>query len=76
MRTRPSAVRPGERLSYTVNRRLDMRTGERKTDVVIQHDNLAHSSWVLQLENGLLFDTKNYNIFAHYTDLFATAISM
>ena len=72
IKTRPSAVSPAfivssKGRSFLYN--TDSLTSKRKTDMVIQHDDLADCSGVLKLQDGLLLDTKNDNVLAPYTDL-------
>lgn len=62
IRTRPSAVRPGQDVGWLLLRTPMMRykaelTSERKTYVVIKHNDLSYRPWVLQLKNGLLLNT-------------------
>jgi len=68
--TRPSAVRP-----WKNHRKLFQQidgvglTSERKTDVIIEHDNLSYCSGVLQLKNRLLFHAQNHDILPAHTHL-------
>ena len=47
-------------------------TSKCKADVVVQHDRLAHSARILQLQNGLLFYTKDHDVLAADAHLNAT----
>jgi hypothetical protein len=72
MSTRPSAVRPRfechVRASEALGKR-ELRTGESKADVVIQHHSLANRARILQLKHGLLLHAEDDNIRAAHAYL-------
>ena len=74
MSTRPSAVRP--RKESVTDRFLGAPskiepglTGKGETDVIVEHDDLSHRSWVLQLEDRLLFHTQDHDVLPTQTHL-------
>lgn len=44
-------------------------TGKGETNVIVEHDDLSYRSWVLQLEDGLLFDTQDHHVLPAHTHL-------
>lgn len=44
-------------------------TGKGETDVIVEHDDLSYRSWVLQLEDGFLFDTQDHDVLPAHTHL-------
>ena len=75
MSTRPSAVRPRKKsitsrfLGVTNQDREPGLTGKGETDVIVEHDDLSYRSWVLQLEDRLLFHTQDHHVLPAHTHL-------